>query len=312
MAQAILRLRSISRTLSIYAVEVLARLNDTIDAIETAYREYQFNTVAQRLYDFVWSDYCDWFVEAAKTDIFGERRSKEEIRLGSDGFCVLGDIAVAASFHAAFDRGALVVTASRDRLDSVCGAAGKARVRRGCRCFGQASPSLSYLRNGASGSKSSCANPSCHHTRKICFILRTDEKSIFEQIHALTRLLNAEDVTLEPEYQAPPGTPVAVTPLGEIFLPIAAADQARERERLDREIAQNRRGPANRGSEITERRIRSTRSSARGGRPPPAAESSQCATGEVETGARRPELKTILCSSILAPRFWKNFFSSGV
>ena len=30
--------------LSIYAIEVLARLNDTIDAVEGAYREYQFNT----------------------------------------------------------------------------------------------------------------------------------------------------------------------------------------------------------------------------------------------------------------------------
>ena len=67
--------------LSIYAVEVLARLNDTIDAIETAYREYQFNMVAQRLYDFVWSDYCDWFVEAAKTDIFGDDDAKKKSAL---------------------------------------------------------------------------------------------------------------------------------------------------------------------------------------------------------------------------------------
>src|SRR5438445_10136554 len=63
--------KSDTQALSIFAIEVLARLNDTIDAIETAYREYQFNMVAHRLYDFVWSDYCDWFVEAAKTDIFG-------------------------------------------------------------------------------------------------------------------------------------------------------------------------------------------------------------------------------------------------
>src|ERR1700757_5039253 len=61
-----------STQLSIYAIEVIARLNETIDAIEAAYREYQFNMVAQRLYDFVWSDYCDWFVEAAKTDIFSD------------------------------------------------------------------------------------------------------------------------------------------------------------------------------------------------------------------------------------------------
>jgi valyl-tRNA synthetase len=68
-------------SLSIYAAEVLARLNETIDAINAAYREYEFNTVAQRLYDFVWSDYCDWFVEAAKTDIFGDDKARKKTAL---------------------------------------------------------------------------------------------------------------------------------------------------------------------------------------------------------------------------------------
>src|SRR5262245_57544709 len=67
--------------LSIYAVEVLSRLNETIDAIDAAYRDYQFNAVAQRLYDFVWSDYCDWFVEAAKTDIFSTDEAKKRAGL---------------------------------------------------------------------------------------------------------------------------------------------------------------------------------------------------------------------------------------
>src|SRR5206468_877512 len=43
--------------------------------------------------------------------------------------------------------------------------------------------------------------------------------------------------TLDPNYQASAGTPVAVTPLGEIFLAIPGGDKTRERERLDKEIA---------------------------------------------------------------------------
>ena len=73
--------------------------------------------------------------------------------------------------------------------------------------------------------------------KKIRFILRTNEKSIADQIPMLSRLLNAEGITLEPEYEAPAGAPVTVTPLGDLFLAIAAADQAREQERLTREIA---------------------------------------------------------------------------
>ncbi|PYJ42614.1 MAG: hypothetical protein DME86_05055, partial [Verrucomicrobia bacterium] len=56
---------------------------ETIDAIEVAYGDYQFNTVAQRIYDFVWSDYCDWFVEAAKTDIFGDDQLRKKAALAT-------------------------------------------------------------------------------------------------------------------------------------------------------------------------------------------------------------------------------------
>ena len=73
--------------------------------------------------------------------------------------------------------------------------------------------------------------------KRIRFILRTNDNSISEQIPTLSRLLNAEEITLDPKYNAPAGTPVAVTPFGELFLVIAAADQARERERLDAQIA---------------------------------------------------------------------------
>ena len=70
-----------SQYLSIFSLEVLTRLNETINTIEAAYRDYQFNTVAQQLYDFIWSDYCDWFVEAAKTDVFSENEAKKKSTL---------------------------------------------------------------------------------------------------------------------------------------------------------------------------------------------------------------------------------------
>src|SRR5256714_12638804 len=64
--------------------------------------------------------------------------------------------------------------------------------------------------------------------RKIHFILRSDSKAISGQIPTLTRLLNAEDIVVDPKYQMAPGNPVAVMPLGEILLAITAADKTRE------------------------------------------------------------------------------------
>src|SRR5205814_10479531 len=82
--------------LSIYAIEVLSRRSETIGAVEAAYREYQFNVVAQRLYDFVWGDFCDWFVEAAKTDIFGENAARKQSTLATMDFLLS---AIVRSLH---------------------------------------------------------------------------------------------------------------------------------------------------------------------------------------------------------------------
>ena len=73
--------------------------------------------------------------------------------------------------------------------------------------------------------------------KKIRFILRTNAKLISGEIPTISRLLNAEEIKLDQQYQAQPGNPVAVTPLGEILLATAAADKAAEGERLDKEIA---------------------------------------------------------------------------
>src|SRR3954469_5239991 len=76
--------------LSIYSIEVLARFNEMLLEVENAYQEYKFNEVAQRLYDFFWGDYCDWFVEAAKTDIFSDDEAQKKSVLAVMDFVLSG------------------------------------------------------------------------------------------------------------------------------------------------------------------------------------------------------------------------------
>lgn len=42
------------------------RLAKTISEITDALEDFKFNTAAQALYQFVWNDFCDWYLEAAK------------------------------------------------------------------------------------------------------------------------------------------------------------------------------------------------------------------------------------------------------
>jgi valyl-tRNA synthetase len=224
-----------NETVSIYALELLARLNETIDAIEAAYREYQFNTVAQRLYDFVWSDYCDWFVEAAKTEIFGSDEAKKKSALAVMDFVLSAILRLLHPFmpHITEELWALmgfgkdsIQFAAPPKPIALAGVSDLAAKRE---LVSMVYQTIQAGRNLRSESKL----PS---NRKIRFILRTDEKLISSQIPTLTRLLNAEAMELDSKYQAPAGNPVAVTPLGEIFLTVAAADREGERQRLDKEI----------------------------------------------------------------------------
>lgn len=41
-------------------------LNTTIESIEHNIKVYRFDLIAQHIYDFVWHDYCDWYLEIAK------------------------------------------------------------------------------------------------------------------------------------------------------------------------------------------------------------------------------------------------------
>ena len=55
------------------------RLNRTIEEVVAALDEYRFNDAAQALYQFTWHEFCDWFLELEKPDLFqsedGERRT---------------------------------------------------------------------------------------------------------------------------------------------------------------------------------------------------------------------------------------------
>jgi valyl-tRNA synthetase len=45
---------------------ILSRLNKTIQDVTQFMENYRFNSSAKVLYDFVWHDFCDWWVELAK------------------------------------------------------------------------------------------------------------------------------------------------------------------------------------------------------------------------------------------------------
>jgi len=222
-------------SLSIHAVEVLARLNETIDAIDAGYRNYQFNAVAQRLYDFFWSDYCDRFVEAAKTEIFGEDTERKKSALAVMDIVLSTFLRLLHPFMPHITEELWSVLGLGN--DSIQFALPPARTPLEDVDLMRRRRLVSNIYQTVQAGRNLRSEVKLPSNKKLRFILRTNEKAISAEIPTIGRLLNAEEITLDRKYQPKASNPVAVTPLGEIFLAITAADKAGEEERLDKEIA---------------------------------------------------------------------------
>jgi valyl-tRNA synthetase len=218
--------------LSIYAIELLARLNETIDAIEKGYHDYEFNQIGQRLYDFIWSDYCDWFVEAAKTEIFSEDESKKKSALAVMDYVLSAIVRLLHPF----------MPHITEELWSLLGL-GEGSIQ-----FAPLPKKLALkdvdlkkrklvaaIYETVQAGRNLRAQAKIPSNQKAKFALRSKQNVETEQ-ETIARLLNASELIVDSKFTSGAGTPIATTALGEILL-IVDVDLSAERERLDKEIA---------------------------------------------------------------------------
>ncbi len=57
---------------------ILSLYNRTVLQVTEALEAYRFDEAARALYDFVWSAYCDWYVEMAKVRLYGDDQTARQ------------------------------------------------------------------------------------------------------------------------------------------------------------------------------------------------------------------------------------------
>jgi valyl-tRNA synthetase len=50
---------------------ILSRLNRLIAEVTQLFETYQYGEAGRRIYDFLWSEFCDWYIEACKIRLYG-------------------------------------------------------------------------------------------------------------------------------------------------------------------------------------------------------------------------------------------------
>ena len=66
-----------SKNLSISDRWIISRFERAIKQVDLAMESYRFDLASQQLYEFIWNEYCDWYVELSKPTLWDEDKNSE-------------------------------------------------------------------------------------------------------------------------------------------------------------------------------------------------------------------------------------------
>ncbi len=207
---------------------ILNELNQAIVRVGAALDEYKFNEAAKELYDFVWGDFCDWYIEASKVS--------SNIAVLAD---VLGNVLRMLHPFAPF----ITEELWRDMGyggDTIQFAAWpKPRVLDGS--FLETMPMVAGLHVIVTAGRQLRADYGIEPRKKVKFVITGRDASATNfmetEIPVLRQLLNAEEITVQSSAFSVSGsiTPSRVTPAATIYM-VGAVDAEAERKRLTKQL----------------------------------------------------------------------------
>jgi valyl-tRNA synthetase len=233
---------------------ILLRLDRAITEVSEALDQYRFNEAAQTLYRFFWSEYCDWYLEASKASLGNTTQSIETPSARKANTLAVIDFVLAHTlrlfhpflpfiteelwqgfgFHADLpaDQGGSTIMFARWPQPFDNDFKTHYRLSPDDEKVATAKYDTVIAGRGLRRDARIASN------KRIRFVLIPDEPIPPHEAEVLKILLNAEPLELEKNYEPPKGTPVALTPLGRLCLPLEGlVDLEAERERLGKEMA---------------------------------------------------------------------------
>lgn len=221
-----------AHTLPLFAADMLGRLDATISRIDAAYGEYKFNEVAQALYDFVWGDFCDRFLEVAKPDLVGSDPVRKSAVLAAADHALSRILRLLHPF-APFVTEELWLSlgfgASSIQAAGWPSVSGRA-----------ADPRCDDVFAAAAAARNTLATYNIPSNRRLAWAVAGAPDWLVPELPAVSALFHAEKITVVSE--SPAGLCATLpTPVGTFSLPLeGVVDVATEIQRLTAEIEKAR------------------------------------------------------------------------
>jgi valyl-tRNA synthetase len=218
--------------LSPYSTRILVLLNAAVDRIERGYTDYLFTDVVQAIYEFFWSDFCDCYLEAAKTELQSEN---PEVKAGC--LSVMDHVlsAVLRLLHPFMPHITEELWHRMEYGSSSIQFAQLTDLRTELSLDPAQSEFADMVYRATSQARNLRAEYRIPSNKKVKIILRPAVPGDFA---VFANLAGAEPLQVDPHFDAPRGMPMVLTPLGQVFLPLEGlVDVQAEKERLAKEIS---------------------------------------------------------------------------
>jgi valyl-tRNA synthetase len=225
---------------------ILLRLDAAIATVTEALEGYQFSDAAQALYRFFWTEFCDWYLEASKAALFGGNEERKANTLAVLDFVIAHALRLLHPFLPFITEE--LWHGMRYRADlpenqggrTIMYAKWPARLGQDFEEYyelaGAEQATLDKQAAVAAG-RGLRRDSNIAANKKVRFILKHKDEVSTQDAEVLKLLLNAEALELNAAYQPEKGTPTALTPLGELSLPLAGLiDVSAEKARLTKEV----------------------------------------------------------------------------
>ena len=220
-----------------YHLDIMAKLDTLAADLTESYADYRFGEIAQLLHEFLWSEFCDKFLEAVKLDL-------------RDGATAEARAATLGTFDAVMSRYLQLMSPYMPHItEELSARMGYVKDCEFLMCLPLPAKPLVSFDAAAAQARAAAIYESAGRlrnlkaeynlaTRKdVRFVVKGAPEWLPAQCPVLALLVGAREVSLDPGYDAPKGTPAAVTPVGEVYLPMEGLiDVAAERARLTKEI----------------------------------------------------------------------------
>jgi len=223
---------------------ILAAMLDAMRTLEKSFAEFEFAAATQKLYAFFWNDFCDWYVEVAKTRVQDPAAKNHALAVQDlvirQFLLLLEPFApfICEELWRVMGYSGEGMFLQDNRLETADDLA-KSIAERGQSIDATASATVERLKQFTSQARQLKADQAVAQKRDVTFYVQasdTEWSALESHVAKLVRLIGAESITRTTDE---PLLPAIVSPFGTLYLDTGIKiDPEAERVRLSKELSQ--------------------------------------------------------------------------